>query len=76
MIRFNESTGDFNSTDLGRIASHFYIKYATIETFNELLKSTMTEAGVFSMVSQAQEFQQIKVGGSLIFNIFVLLPVI
>ncbi|XP_071801677.1 activating signal cointegrator 1 complex subunit 3-like [Asterias amurensis] len=61
MIRFNESTGDFNSTDLGRIASHFYIKYATIETFNELLKSTMTEAGVFSMVSQAQEFQQIKV---------------
>ncbi|XP_038077615.1 activating signal cointegrator 1 complex subunit 3-like [Patiria miniata] len=61
MIRFNEATRDFHSTDLGRIASHFYIKYATIETFNELLKPLMTESGVFSMVSQAQEFQQIKV---------------
>ena len=62
MVRFNEVTGDFNSTDLGRIASHFYIKYATIETFNDLLKPLMTEQGVLSMVSQAEEFQQIKVG--------------
>ncbi|XP_071491238.1 activating signal cointegrator 1 complex subunit 3-like [Diadema antillarum] len=61
MIRFVESTGDLHSTDLGRIASHFYIKYATIEKFNELMKTVMSEAEVFSMVSQAQEFEQIKV---------------
>lgn len=31
MIRFDERTGYFASTDLGRTASHFYIKYNTIE---------------------------------------------
>lgn len=31
MIRFDERTGYFASTDLGRTASHYYIKYNTIE---------------------------------------------
>lgn len=31
MIRFDERTGYFASTDLGRTASHFYIKYNTME---------------------------------------------
>nr|DBA26537.1 TPA: hypothetical protein GDO54_010781 [Pyxicephalus adspersus] len=35
MIRFEERTGFFSSTDLGRTASHFYIKYNTIEVRDE-----------------------------------------
>ena len=31
MVRFDERTGYFASTDLGRISSHFYIKYDTVE---------------------------------------------
>lgn len=31
MIRFDQRTGYLYSTDLGRTASHFYIKYDTIE---------------------------------------------
>jgi activating signal cointegrator complex subunit 3 len=31
MVRFDERTGYFASTDQGRIASHFYIKYDTVE---------------------------------------------
>ncbi|CAD5122095.1 DgyrCDS10545 [Dimorphilus gyrociliatus] len=61
MIRFDEKNGFLHSTDLGRTASHYYIKYATIETINELLKSQMTEDTIFSMLSKAQEFDQIKV---------------
>ncbi|OWF45882.1 Activating signal cointegrator 1 complex subunit 3 [Mizuhopecten yessoensis] len=61
MIRFDERTTYFSSTDLGRIASHFYIKYDTVEVINENLKSLMTEADVFAMVSKSQEFDQIKV---------------
>ncbi|XP_013098280.2 activating signal cointegrator 1 complex subunit 3 [Stomoxys calcitrans] len=61
MIRFNQRTLDFNVTDLGRTASHFYIKYDTVEIFNDLLKPFMNEAEVFAMISQAQEFQQLKV---------------
>ncbi|XP_073844201.1 activating signal cointegrator 1 complex subunit obelus [Musca autumnalis] len=61
MIRFNQRTMDFNVTDLGRTASHFYIKYDTVEIFNELMKPFMSEAEIFAMISQAQEFQQLKV---------------
>jgi hypothetical protein len=31
MIRFDERTGYLSPIDVGRIASHFYIKYDTIE---------------------------------------------
>ncbi|XP_076827950.1 activating signal cointegrator 1 complex subunit 3 isoform X2 [Brachyhypopomus gauderio] len=61
MIRFEERTGYFASTDLGRTASHFYIKYNTIETFNELFSAQKTEADILSIVSKAEEFEQVKV---------------
>ncbi|XP_041352458.1 activating signal cointegrator 1 complex subunit 3-like [Gigantopelta aegis] len=61
MVRFDENTGYFFSTDLGRIASHFYIKYDTVEMVNETFVSLMTESDVFSILSKAQEFDQIKV---------------
>ncbi|KAH8409768.1 hypothetical protein KR222_006442 [Zaprionus bogoriensis] len=61
MMRFNQRTMDMNITDLGRTASHFYIKYDTVETFNELMKPFMNEAELLAMMSQAQEFQQLKV---------------
>lgn len=61
MIRFNERTGDMNVTDLGRTASHFYIKYDTVEVFNETLRPVMNEADIIYMMSLAQEFQQLKV---------------
>jgi len=31
MIRFCERTGTLSATDLGRTASHYYIKYNTVE---------------------------------------------
>ncbi|KAG9493297.1 hypothetical protein GDO78_001283 [Eleutherodactylus coqui] len=61
MIRFEERTGFFSSTDLGRTSSHFYIKYNTIETFNELFDAHKTEGDIFAIVSKAEEFEQIKV---------------
>ncbi|XP_061176706.1 activating signal cointegrator 1 complex subunit 3-like [Saccostrea echinata] len=61
MVRFDERTGYFASTDQGRIASHFYIKYDTVEVVNEHLRQIMTEADVFALLSKAQEFDQIKV---------------
>ncbi|XP_032375241.1 activating signal cointegrator 1 complex subunit 3 [Etheostoma spectabile] len=61
MIRFEERTGYYASTDMGRTASHFYIKYNTIETFNELFNSQRTEADILSIVSRAEEFDQLKV---------------
>ncbi len=42
MIRFEERTGYFASTDLGRTASHFYIRYNTIEVHTAPLKESHT----------------------------------
>uniref|UniRef100_A0A8C6KKY3 Activating signal cointegrator 1 complex subunit 3 n=1 Tax=Nothobranchius furzeri TaxID=105023 RepID=A0A8C6KKY3_NOTFU len=61
MIRFEERTGYFASTDLGRTASHFYIRYNTMETFNEHFNSQRTEADILTVVSKAEEFEQLKV---------------
>nr|XP_014343473.1 PREDICTED: activating signal cointegrator 1 complex subunit 3 [Latimeria chalumnae] len=61
MIRFEERTDYFSVTDLGRTASHFYIKYNTIETFNELFDAHKTEGDILAIVSKAEEFEQIKV---------------
>ncbi|KAM9426396.1 activating signal cointegrator 1 complex subunit 3 [Pholidichthys leucotaenia] len=61
MIRFEERTGYFASTDLGRTASHFYIKYNTIETFNEHFNSQRTDADILNIISKAEEFEQLKV---------------
>lgn len=61
MIRYDERTGDLSATDLGRIASHFYLKYDTVEIFNEQQRPEMNEAEILAMISHAQEFQQLKV---------------
>ncbi|XP_076445059.1 activating signal cointegrator 1 complex subunit 3-like isoform X3 [Babylonia areolata] len=61
MVRFEERTGFLHSTDLGRIASHFYIKYDTVEVINERFGALMSEGDIFALVSCAQEFDQIKV---------------
>lgn len=42
MIRFEERTSYFASTDLGRTASHFYIRYNTIEVDIRESHSTRT----------------------------------
>nr|CAD7572321.1 unnamed protein product [Timema californicum] len=61
MIRYDVRTGNLSVTDLGRTASHFYIKYDTVEVFNDLMTEVMNEAEVLSMMSQATEFEQLKV---------------
>ena len=61
MVRFDPRTRSLNITDLGRTASHFYIQYATVEVFNELFRSQMTEGDVLAMVAKASEFEQVKV---------------
>uniref|UniRef100_T1IVJ2 U5 small nuclear ribonucleoprotein 200 kDa helicase n=1 Tax=Strigamia maritima TaxID=126957 RepID=T1IVJ2_STRMM len=61
MIRYVDRTSSLHATDLGRTASHFYIKYHTVELINEMLQVEMNEGEVIAMVSQAEEFNQLKV---------------
>ncbi|KAJ3405457.1 activating signal cointegrator 1 complex subunit [Chytriomyces hyalinus] len=60
MIVFDERNGFLTPKDLCRISSAFYIRCATIEVFNEMMRPQMTEADVLSMLSMATEFENIK----------------
>lgn len=46
MMRFDEKSGNFYCTELGRIASHFYIRYSSVETYNEMLRRNMNDSEV------------------------------
>lgn len=46
MARFDEKSGNLYVTELGRVASHFYIKHSSIVMYNDLLKRHMSEAEV------------------------------
>ena len=52
MIRFDERTGYMHATDLGRTASHFYVKSDTVDVFNELMKPYMNESDILAMITQ------------------------
>ncbi|XP_073143681.1 DExH-box ATP-dependent RNA helicase DExH14 [Henckelia pumila] len=61
MMRFDEKSGNFYCTELGRIASHFYIQYSSVETYNEMLKRHMNDSEVIDMVAHSTEFENIVV---------------
>lgn len=46
MMRYDEKSGNFYCTELGRIASHFYLQYTSVETYNEMLRRHMNESEV------------------------------
>jgi activating signal cointegrator complex subunit 3 len=66
MIRYDDTNGVFHSTDLGRIASHYYVKTDTIELLNSgdagvVFTSRMQDDQVLNLLSHAKEFDQLKV---------------
>nr|GEV18926.1 DExH-box ATP-dependent RNA helicase DExH14 [Tanacetum cinerariifolium] len=61
MMRFDEKSGNFYCTELGRIASHFYIHYSSVETYNEMLRRHMSDTEIIDMVAHSSEFENIVV---------------
>lgn len=61
LIRYDRKTGNLQSTELGRIASHYYVTYNTIAAFNEHLKPTMGDIELLRLFSLADEFKYMVV---------------
>lgn len=55
MIMFDQASGAFTTTDLGRIAAKYYIRHSSIEIFNKEFRPKMTEADVLAMLSMSTE---------------------
>jgi activating signal cointegrator complex subunit 3 len=60
MLRFNFETTNMNTTDTGIVASHFYVKYASLELYNELIHPAMSEADCFEVVARSSEFENVQ----------------
>mmetsp|Transcript_35927 Transcript_35927/g.58074 ORF Transcript_35927/g.58074 Transcript_35927/m.58074 type:complete len:2158 (+) Transcript_35927:72-6545(+) len=61
LIKYDRKTGSLHPTDLGRVASHYYITYPSVSTFNEHLKPNMGDIEIFRLFSLSNEFKYITV---------------
>ena len=61
LVKYDKKTGVFQVTQLGRVASHYYIKYASMSTYNENLKPHIGMIDLFRLFSFSSEFKQIPI---------------
>jgi len=61
MIRYDSKSGNLAVTDMGRVASHYYITHSTIESFNHMLTSHLNESEALEVLCSSAEFEQLKV---------------
>ena len=63
MIRFNELNKTLSPCDLGRTASHFYIRHDSIELYNDGLEKTgaISTMYLLDLVAKSKEFAQLKI---------------
>ncbi|KAJ1446965.1 Sec63 Brl domain-containing protein [Pelagophyceae sp. CCMP2097] len=60
MVRFDRRSGTLAGTEIGRIASHYYLKHESIAEFNERLQQHASDAQVLLVVCSAHEFSHLK----------------
>ncbi|KAK1926565.1 putative Pre-mRNA splicing factor [Papiliotrema laurentii] len=61
LIRYDRNTGVFHSTDLGRIASHYYVAYSSMAVYNKHLKPNLNMIDLFRVFALSNEFKLIPV---------------
>ncbi len=60
-MKYDRKSGYFQVTDLGRIASYYYISHGTMATYNEHLKPTMGDIELCRLFSLSEEFKFVRV---------------
>ncbi|KAF8156619.1 Sec63 Brl domain-containing protein [Crassisporium funariophilum] len=61
LIKYDRSTGRFTSTDLGRIASYYYVTYNSMMVYNQHLRPTMSTLELFRVFALSNEFKLLPV---------------
>ncbi|XP_027169983.1 DExH-box ATP-dependent RNA helicase DExH12-like isoform X2 [Coffea eugenioides] len=61
LVKYDRKSGYFQVTDLGRIASNYYITHGTISTYNEHLKPTMGDIELCRLFGLSEEFRYVTV---------------
>ena len=55
-------------TDLGRISSHYYCTFETMDTYNGLLKQSLTEIELIRIFARSAEFKVFMVPNRFVFR--------
>ncbi|KAF7968038.1 hypothetical protein HWV62_32144 [Athelia sp. TMB] len=61
LIKYERASGRFQSTELGRIASHYYVTYNSMATYNQHLKPSMSTLELFRVFALSNEFKLLPV---------------
>jgi len=61
LIKYDRTSGRFQATELGRIASHYYVTYNSMATYNQHIKPTMSIIELFRVFALSNEFKLIPV---------------
>ncbi|KAE8223116.1 hypothetical protein CF319_g3803 [Tilletia indica] len=57
LLKYERTSGNFTSNELGRIASHYYISYNSMATYNQHLKPHVGLIELFRIFSLSSEFR-------------------
>ncbi|TFK49242.1 putative RNA helicase [Heliocybe sulcata] len=61
LVKYERASGRFQSTELGRIASHYYVTYNSMATYNKHLRPSMQMLELFRVFALSNEFKYIPV---------------
>lgn len=61
LVKYDEKTGKLQATELGRIASHYYITHGSMDTYNTLIQPNITTIELFRVFALSAEFKYIPV---------------
>ncbi|CAD6986436.1 unnamed protein product [Tilletia controversa] len=57
LLKYERTSGNFTSNELGRISSHYYISYSSMATYNQHLKPHVGLIELFRIFSLSSEFR-------------------
>jgi pre-mRNA-splicing helicase BRR2 len=61
LVKYDKTTGKLQSTELGRIASHYYITHSSMLTYNHHIQPSITPIELFRIFALSDEFKYIPV---------------
>ncbi|KAF2270673.1 pre-mRNA splicing factor [Lojkania enalia] len=61
LIKYDRKSGVLQPTELGRIASHYYISHNSMATYNQHIQPSISEIELFRIFALSEEFKYIPV---------------
>ncbi|KAJ2872154.1 Pre-mRNA splicing, partial [Coemansia asiatica] len=61
MVRYDRRGGRLQSTELGRVASHYYITYRSMATYQQHLRASAGDIDILAVFSRSDEFHLLPV---------------